>query len=387
NPLTIGTQSSLQLNVSLKNNGEPAYLAFVYLTIPEVCNVLRVPQLCEFDTPNRDLKCLLGNPLIGNSKDILFDIDIKGVPSGTTFLEFELKALSSGEEQNPENNDRILKLSLNTKVNITLKGGPNQKDIVYWRRNNTVDAETPFQHKFEFKNFGPSPLRSIALEFKIPTSVKNAKNIISLEDIEYNSKEMNCERSDRSRRGLRISINRTEVETTTSTSEGSTETETEMEDIEVVTNSSELEVMEPRFKMIDVDENFAAIKESIAFEDKILVMDCKEKSRTCITVNCKINGTIGKQFRAVVNLILNAKFKDLESNLGHQDIIHFFTTGMVTILSPENAEEIQENRPEEVLTTFYGKVKTEGLQLSYVVGIAIGVGVLLLIIIIVIIWK
>jgi hypothetical protein len=55
-------------------------------------------------------------------QSMVFDIDVKGVPSGTQSLAFQMDAASSGSEKTPVDNSFILQLPLITKANLSLDG-------------------------------------------------------------------------------------------------------------------------------------------------------------------------------------------------------------------------------------------------------------------------
>ena len=71
--MVIGIQPTLQLKVAVANIGDPAFLAFVNLRIPETCNLVRVPQSCQLMIDERLMKCLLGNPLDNKLKVRYFE--------------------------------------------------------------------------------------------------------------------------------------------------------------------------------------------------------------------------------------------------------------------------------------------------------------------------
>ena len=80
----MGSEERLEISLEIQNNGEDAYEANFYLTIPESINYVKtevlegygevsssgVPVLCSPPTVNNNfvLKCDLGNPMEAESK-------------------------------------------------------------------------------------------------------------------------------------------------------------------------------------------------------------------------------------------------------------------------------------------------------------------------------
>ena len=88
----------------------------------------------------------------------------------------------------------------------------------------------------------------------------------------------------------------------------------ELEAYDSVENSSEAEIPELRFRRMNIDESFEN-PNKVSPDDKVMVLECKDKDTTCITVTCILREPIASQSQAVVNFKLNANFKDSGKNL------------------------------------------------------------------------
>ncbi|XP_021931323.1 integrin alpha-PS3-like isoform X2 [Zootermopsis nevadensis] len=383
-PLIFGSQPSVTMRVSVENNMEPAFLAYAQISLPFPCSLVRVPNSCETlndkTTPEstNQLKCLMGNPLAEGKKNTMdLEVDIQKVESGTDMIVFSLMATSAGTEMNPSDNFKNLSLQLTTLTDIGLTGYADRDGIVYAKQNKTNDTQTEFLHVYEFKNFGPSPLKKVELVFEIPLSHAAAKDLFELYKIETvnDSKIVTCERSD-------VNISTT-VEDATADNQSTSGDKYTTES----SNSSELEDTVQNLRAHNIEPVLVAPKGNLP-EDRTFSINCEQPDTTCVTVRCSIDGSIDEKSKTELNIIMLANLENLESSLGDREIVLFSTSGRSTIHSPSNVQQTEKNRPDnaKVTTTFHGKIKELGFNYA-LLGWAVGGSSLLLIFIVIILWM
>lgn len=401
-PLIIGSQLTVTLSVSVRNSGEPAYLAYAVISLPASCPLVRVPKTCKISdgdaktastAPAKELRCLMDNPLRkGMKKTVDLVLDVRSVESGTENLVFNLLAKSAGIELTPQDNINNLTLPLKTQADIDMSGHPNVKEIVYSRRSDSKEEHADFSHTFMMVNFGPSSLKVVDLEFKIPVSYRSVDKLIQIHGIQarHDTGTINCQTSDRrsasNRKLLNIYVNNSEPENTTEEIASVTDyTPVEYENIPEISNSSESEDTPQGIRVLNIESDLAEPKPQHPTE-RTLSVDCKDPETTCVNVRCMIYGPIRSMSRAIVSFNMSATYEDLESALGNKEIILFSTTGKVNIKSPSNIEQKEENKYTAfVTTTFLGPLKEDAFD-YVILGLAVGGAVLLFVIILTILF-
>ncbi|XP_067002216.2 integrin alpha-PS3 [Anabrus simplex] len=343
-PFVIGSQQSIKIRTDVLNKKEPAFQTKLAILIP-VFTLKRNPSGCPEKITDEErgileLRCDIGNPLRqeDGKQSLELELDMSSIPPDITYLQFRFTVQSTGEEQNVTDNHMQLTLPLKAIANVVVSGNPIQDQIVYGSRTGKNGTEDKAVH-----NNGPSPVRTVNLNFKIPVGVKisgvfhEALNVF--EPVAYlDEQAFRCE--------------------------------SEFHFYEEV---SELSMPQPHPHQSTTQSH------DHVPSNRSLQLDCSHKDIQCMMVSCSIGPLIPKRDGIKVTLNMLARVRALEPLLGKRDIIVVRTVGEVKLMNATGVMSALMDKT--VQTTLLGKLPYGGID-TWLLIISTVAGVLILLLII-----
>ncbi|XP_055691465.1 integrin alpha-PS3 [Lutzomyia longipalpis] len=184
NPFILGTAQHLRAQYEVANYGETAYLPRITVQKSPSLNFMQILPNCHLDEDGDTMTCDLSTqPLLrGETRSIAFRFD----PSSLDGSEFVITAnvSSTGDEENPLDNTMDFTIPIQEFSTIEIVGRSSPQFVAIKDR---TDQEN-LTHIFEFRNIGPTSLRSsqYQLIFDIPVSLLHRSrwvNFIHFSDI------------------------------------------------------------------------------------------------------------------------------------------------------------------------------------------------------------
>nr|XP_040578055.1 integrin alpha-PS2-like isoform X3 [Lepeophtheirus salmonis] len=214
---TIGSDEKLEISTHIKNLGEDAYNAYLYLSVPKGVNYIRtktsedssISVLCSppNNDNNRSLKCEIGNPLPSSSQ-VKLNIMFQPIDEGHTeeeslkFYDFILSVNSSNPEEsfNMDNNEKKILIKIKVFANLKLSGTSKPEQVSYnlsglipnkYMIEDEIGEE--IYHVYDVNNKGPSTVNEADIYIMWPSFTDNSKHSLYLLGIEYDTNRVQCE--------------------------------------------------------------------------------------------------------------------------------------------------------------------------------------------------
>ncbi|XP_037511504.1 integrin alpha-9 [Rhipicephalus sanguineus] len=167
-PLVVGKDSTVTLNVTVKNREEePAYLAEVEINLPENVDIVNIGS-CEKKNSST-LTCDIGNPLNSNVETKL------AVKLGLTKLKKKLEvkvfARTLSLDVDRSNDHVLIALPLIHHADIALQGSASISQLIY---NKSTDI-VPVVHTFTMVKYYDSPINKVAVTISVPLRIVGHK--------------------------------------------------------------------------------------------------------------------------------------------------------------------------------------------------------------------
>uniref|UniRef100_A0A8C9WAV9 Integrin, alpha V n=1 Tax=Scleropages formosus TaxID=113540 RepID=A0A8C9WAV9_SCLFO len=202
----IGDDNPLTLEVTAANNGEGAYEAELYVSMPPQADFIGVVRnsetlsrlSCVYKRENqtRVVVCDLGNPMKGGTK-VRLRFSVHQLSDQDTSVKFDLQIQSSNQFNNTSSLVSIVtKLAVLAKVEIRGVSAPDQifLPIANWQpKDNPVmedDIGPLVQHIYELRNNGPSTISKAVLDITCPYKL-NGGAVLYITSYEADG-PMNC---------------------------------------------------------------------------------------------------------------------------------------------------------------------------------------------------
>ncbi|KAI1728998.1 integrin alpha domain-containing protein [Ditylenchus destructor] len=207
---TLGTEQTLTLNVSVRNQGEDSYLTQYYVTIPpgfeyggiETYETKHKVSCSPYEgnPKNKDepyvYVCEIGNPLPANAKaDFGFKITGSEVDPTKEYIEVKMAVNSTNEEETGRttDNEYTMRIPVEFKAQLYLAGRSNPEQVDYSVRNRTPGDAAGFDfeigpvvsHLYQVRNNGPSAISGATLDIFWPSFSENGKHLLYLIDMPY----------------------------------------------------------------------------------------------------------------------------------------------------------------------------------------------------------
>uniref|UniRef100_A0A8C9QZ86 Integrin, alpha V n=1 Tax=Scleropages formosus TaxID=113540 RepID=A0A8C9QZ86_SCLFO len=204
----IGDDNPLTLEVTAANNGEGAYEAELYVSMPPQADFIGVVRnsetlsrlSCVYKRENqtRVVVCDLGNPMKGGTKLVAgLRFSVHQLSDQDTSVKFDLQIQSSNQFNNTSSLVSIVtKLAVLAKVEIRGVSAPDQifLPIANWQpKDNPVmedDIGPLVQHIYELRNNGPSTISKAVLDITCPYKL-NGGAVLYITSYEADG-PMNC---------------------------------------------------------------------------------------------------------------------------------------------------------------------------------------------------
>lgn len=237
NQYTIGSQESLVLDVQVKNAGEDAFEAKLYLTMPMAINFINVVNksraefpLCVPARPDQTgtnvLQCDLGNPLVRNDS-LKFSIITEPTRYGSfsepdfTFVGLVNSTNPEADERHRDDNQVALGIPIRVEVSLVPSGSSHPSRVVF---NSTppatgddsdqvgrlgggggvgvggkqaaklleTDIGQEIYHTYALQNRGPSTINDIALTIFWPSKNDKDNYLLYLVDEPLTDEKIHC---------------------------------------------------------------------------------------------------------------------------------------------------------------------------------------------------
>ncbi|XP_071438633.1 integrin alpha-PS4-like [Hetaerina americana] len=395
-PYVIGSSTSLQMNITVGNHGDPAFFSQTEITFSKATPLIRIPRTCqEFAIatalPNeskteRGLRCDTGNPLRpGGMTQFLLEFDARQIPNGMENLMFKIKASSVGEELTVGNNEIIFNIPLKTLADVSISGKSSQNQFHFNKEEGKgLDKSLiSFSHIYEVQNYGPSSIEQVRMVFEIPTVLQlggGPRGFLRL----YHPQ---------------TSLNYHAFSCTAEVGEFYSEPKEEMEG-GVSPSGFPLTTAFPETTLNFSDGQHFRRKRSTDQKyiyspayftsNKTLFVNCSNTEEGCIVVSCIVGPLKASQSRGIVIFpmkIIPSQFDEVFEN---KDVILLTTSGRVEILGINRSIEPLVHRPNhvDIQTLFLGKVGGDSAAVdSWVIAVAVAGGLLLLFLIVMALMK
>lgn len=187
----IGDENHLMLIINARNEGEGAYEAELFVTIPEEAEYVGVergnkglrPLSCEYRMENvsRMVVCDLGNPMVAETNYSLgLRFTVPHLEKTNTSVNFSLQIRSSNKD-NPDSNFVNLQINITAVAQVEIRGVSHPLQIVLpihnWEPEEKPHKEEQVgplvEHIYELHNIGPSTISDTRLEVGWPFSARD----------------------------------------------------------------------------------------------------------------------------------------------------------------------------------------------------------------------
>ncbi|KOX74187.1 Integrin alpha-4 [Melipona quadrifasciata] len=334
--------SDISLEITLKNYGEPAYLAMLEFTFPKGIILRSILPFCHEDNSKENLIviCDTGNPIWNEEeRSVKLDLDMKLI-NGSYDDKLYFNATIKTRSINHGTANIIKILNLVNEVSLFLHGKANE-EAYYLTTSTENSSNITFQHTYEVYKHGASPIESAQLIIKVPLAIEDLKTLIYMYKPQlYISGEL---------------------------------FECSSENI-LLDNQLDMVEEEPFFGQFD-ERN---VETSVLYLHDVKNIQTSEKLNknwmndiTYINCTSEINCTT-----FVCSLNTLKTLQDVGKD--NRAVLKFSTEVSVEIIKPDVRLDINGTRSTmEVITTFYYTSKTEKLQL-WIIFVSVLVGLLLL---------
>ncbi|XP_015435254.1 PREDICTED: integrin alpha-PS3-like [Dufourea novaeangliae] len=380
NDTWIVGSTEVNLEISLKNYGEPAYLTTLQFTFPKGVILRSILPFCQEDTSKDKLLvfCEAGNPLWkGEERNITLDLDMKDLIHDSLYnreLNFYIAIETRSTNQGTTSITRMLNLV--NEVSLSLNGKANE-EAYYLSTIKDAASNISFQHTYQVYKLGATPVEDAQLVIKVPVAINVSDPLIYIYKPQlYVSGELfECFSKDILLDTESIDVQR--------------EWPMHKFDMHVVTNKMQetvdlkhkRDVNETRFELYNVKNIAASQLANESFINDILYMNCSTSNVYCTTIVCNLSvlKTLQDIGKVLIKLVLNVeRLKDILTS--NKVVLKFDTEATVEILKPAVRLPVNETRSTiQLATMFYNSPKSEELQLWIIIA-SISVGLLLLII-------
>ncbi|XP_063226281.1 integrin alpha-PS5-like [Bacillus rossius redtenbacheri] len=365
-PLVLGNQSAVALVIAVENLLDPAFLAHVVIEAPWLLALIRMPSSCREDSSASLLRldCDLGNPLTSRAglRNVTVELDVTNVPGNTTELVFNVTAASAGQEQLPSDNGKVLKLKVSTFSDVRIIGTSNQETVYFSKADDSDDEEMTVVHSYEVRNYGPSKVESVRLEFRVPVAMLVAGKTIIFNKLYPPKASLGGQPFFCSGAGYEFAVDKRGW--------GDAESEAPDGDVSLATLARRR-----RSARDDAREGEGSLANGT------LLVNCSQEHTVCATVACDNVGPFPSvQSSAPVQLSMSLQIRDLVHILGKRNVLLLSTSGSILNQIPPNTLEMipsKSSSERTVLTVLIAEAPSPGVK-WWVLTLAIVVGVLLL---------
>ncbi|XP_077011206.1 integrin alpha-8 isoform X2 [Tamandua tetradactyla] len=187
----IGDENHLMLIINARNDGEGAYEAELFVTVPEEADYVGIehsskglqPLSCEHrvDNGTRTVACDLGNPMAaGANYSLGLRFAVPRLENTNVSINFDLQIRSSNKDS-PDSNFVSLQINITAVAQVEIRGVSHPPQIVLpihnWEPEEEPRREEEVgplvEHIYEVHNAGPSPIHKARLEVGWPLSSRH----------------------------------------------------------------------------------------------------------------------------------------------------------------------------------------------------------------------
>lgn len=367
--LIVGQNSSLTLEATVRNSGEPAYLTELSITLPPETPLLKHDQ-CEKarnkeEFINTTLKCRFRNPLKnGEAVNIQIVIDATAIPAGTSSLMVYFVASTISEDIDKIHNERMLTIYFESAADVNITGNPENSEIPQTKDRGTVSIT----HNYYVKYYGPSPVDKIDINLYIPSIVKGGNGtatFLTLDDFVPDSGEIStkCNSSFSKMRFESYDEKKSPIQAS------------ETPEVNRSTTDSNR-----RVKRSPEETATGALLKGGDY-----TLDCE--STECEVIQCEASPFRSGQKSIKFTLTVQVDLDVLSSVMGAWNSVTFITKGEISMAGVKMLSNIYRN--ETTVETAIVRLRPPGAKVveKWIIFVSIGVGLLLLLIILVVLIK
>ncbi|XP_069314997.1 integrin alpha-8 isoform X2 [Eulemur rufifrons] len=187
----IGDENHLMLIINARNEGEGAYEAELFVTIPEEADYVGIernnkelrPLSCEYKMENvtRMVVCDLGNPMVaGTNYSLGLRFAVPRLEKTNMSINFNLQIRSSNKD-NPDSNFVSLQINITAIAQVEIRGVSHPPQVVLpihnWEPEEEPRREEEVgplvEHIYELHNIGPSAISDTILEVGWPFAARD----------------------------------------------------------------------------------------------------------------------------------------------------------------------------------------------------------------------
>nr|CAD7194044.1 unnamed protein product [Timema douglasi] len=369
-PYIIGTLETVSLHITVISLLEPAFLSRVIVEIPKETALVRMPPTCQqVSTTNTikylHLECDTGNPLISDEKRVLeLELDMKGVPANTKELTFNVTAISVGDEQNNADNNVLIHVPLHTISDVRIVGKSSQDQLLYSKQNESKIEDLIVIHSYEVRNYGPSPVDAVQMEFQVPITLKAGGKTINFlklyqPEVYLDNQPFNCKAS-------KFPFY------TDNISEGSGVSLDEPQSGALPDGSHR------RRRSVNNQDGELSSLETLPI-NRTLFVNCSQPDTLCMTVTCaRVGPLLSSYTKAMVHLRMRANLRLLDPIMDKKDVVLVSTNGVAIYQYLNNSlRPLSDNfNKTSVSTMFLGKIPAENIA-TWIIILAIIGGILI----------
>nr|CAD7452292.1 unnamed protein product [Timema tahoe] len=369
-PYIIGTLETVSLHVTVISLLEPAFLSRVIVEIPRETALVRMPPTCQQVSTTNTIKylrleCDTGNPLISDEKRVLeLELDMKGVPANTKELMFNITAISVGDEQNNADNNVLIHVPLHTISDVRIVGKSSQDQLLYSKQNESKIEDLIVIHTYEVRNYGPSPVDAVQMEFQVPITIKAGGKTINFlklyqPEVYLDNQPFNCKASkfpfytDDISEGSGVSLDESQSGTLP-------------------------DVSHRRRRSVNNQDGELSSLETLPI-NRTLFVNCSQPDTLCMTVTCvRVGPLLSSYTKAMVHLRMRANLRLLDPIMDKKDVVLVSTNGVAIYQYLNNSlRPLSDNfNKTSVSTMFLGKIPAENIA-TWIIVLAIIGGILI----------
>ena len=172
----IGSTKTLELDLMLTNDAEPASLPQLTVAIPAAVSLRRLPPACREGATSAAGGTIICNvrphPFYNTSEHMLALVfDTQDIAGDLRTLTFNVSAEAAGVELSPDNNIANVTLTLVGEADVEVRGSSRDPTILF---DNSDEAEERYeyvQHHYLVSKYMPTPVSAVNVSFAVPVAV------------------------------------------------------------------------------------------------------------------------------------------------------------------------------------------------------------------------
>ncbi|XP_046751048.1 integrin alpha-9-like [Diprion similis] len=368
-PYVIGSSEVIELDVTVKNDGERAYFTKVNISMPSCIQLHNSgPLICE-EVENvheiRKVTCNISDSLDHDeTQSVKVSLDAAMMPTDLDKITLNATAVTFSNDTKLGNYTASLSISCVVKAAIGIAGASEETLYPYTLSGPAEDLPNiRFRHTFGIRNDEITPIEQALVSVSVPTHWVASGN----EDVEI------------------VRLNETRGGISKPGEDMDTKILLQVTDVEALSsNAIMMSEWLPDKESSKTETDFAKVNGQVfaaSAENRTLFMNCTNPAFKCTTVSFELGPL--KQSTATLDLVLDIFFSNIKPDIiGKKDIIFFVTNASTKILQP-NTRLIANMNPVSMMvaTKFVGSPQDQHVA-AWVIVTSSSVGLILLVLLV-----